>query len=68
MLLEQERQAVVDTCRTMQAQGLVVGTAGNVSIRVDDMVVISPSAVPYEELTATDIGVPDMDGKAIEGK
>ncbi|MDU3568464.1 MAG: class II aldolase/adducin family protein, partial [Cutibacterium avidum] len=56
MLLEQERQAVVDTCRTMQAQGLVVGTAGNVSIRVDDMVVISPSAVPYEELTATDIG------------
>ena len=68
MLLEQERQAVVDTCRTMQAQGLVVGTAGNVSIRVDDMVVISPSAVPYEELTATDIGVHDMDGKAIEAK
>ena len=48
MLLEQQRQAVVDTCRMMQEQGLVVGTAGNVSIRVDDMVVISPSAVPYE--------------------
>lgn len=68
MLLEQQRQAVVDTCRMMQEQGLVVGTAGNVSIRVDDMVVISPSAVPYENLTAADVGVHDMDGKAIEAR
>ncbi|AOH44690.1 class II aldolase/adducin family protein [Propionibacterium sp. NM47_B9-13] len=68
MILEQERQAVVDACHTMQDQGLTVGTAGNVSIRVDDLVVISPSAVPYDELTAADIGVHRLDGSPVEAR
>lgn len=68
MILEQERQAVVDACHTMQDQGLTVGTPGNVSIRVDDLVVISPSAVPYDELTAADIGVHRLDGSPVEAR
>lgn len=68
MILEQERQAVVDACHTMQDQDLTVGTAGNVSIRVDDLVVISPSAVPYDELTAADIGVHRLDGSPVEAR
>ena len=68
MILEQERQAVVDACHTMQDHGLTVGTAGNVSIRVDDLVVISPSAVPYDELTAADIGVHRLDGSPVEAR
>ena len=35
MLLENEREQVVRACQTMQREGLVVGTAGNVSIRVN---------------------------------
>lgn len=68
MILEQERQAVVDACHTMQDQGLTVGTAGNVSIRVDGLVVISPSAVPYDELTAADIGVHRLDDSPVEAR
>ncbi|AFV90921.1 MAG: class II aldolase/adducin family protein [Acidipropionibacterium acidipropionici] len=68
MMLESERQSVVDACRFMQDKGLVVGTAGNVSIRVDDLVVISPSAVPYEELTAADVGVHRLDGTPVEAR
>ena len=45
-----------------------MGTAGNVSIRVDDLVVISPSAVPYDELTAADIGVHRLDGSPVEAR
>ena len=41
----------------MQRQGLVVGTAGNVSIRVGDLVAISPSGVEYEVMTAADVVV-----------
>lgn len=67
MLYESERQEIVDTCLAMVEKGLVVGTAGNVSIRLGDHVVISPSAVPYEEMQAEDVAVVDMEGHQIEG-
>ena len=48
---------------------LVVWTAGNVSARVpgEDLLVIKPSGVPYEELTAESMIVCDLDGKVVEG-
>lgn len=67
MLLEKERQEIVDTCLFMQQEGLVVGTAGNVSIRVDDLVAISPSGVPYEDMSAEDVVVYNMDGEKVDG-
>lgn len=67
MLLEKERREVVETCLFMQSNGLIVGTAGNVSIRVDDKVTISPSGVPYETMTAEDVVVFSMDGERVDG-
>ena len=65
-LLLVERQQVADACRYLSRSGLVVGTAGNVSVRVDDLVVISPSGVAYEAMTAVDVGVHDLDGRAVD--
>lgn len=67
MLLAQERQEIVDTCLYMQREGLIVGTAGNVSIRRDNLVAISPSGVPYETMSAEDVVVYDIDGNHVEG-
>lgn len=67
MLLEKERRDIVETCLFMQSSGLIVGTAGNVSIRVDDKVAISPSGVPYETMTAEDVVVFSMDGERVDG-
>ena len=67
MLLEKERRDVVETCLFMQNNGFIVGTAGNVSIRVDDKVAISPSGVPYETMTAEDVVVFSMDGERVDG-
>lgn len=67
MLLEKERRDVVETCLFMQSNGLIVGTAGNVSIRVDDKVAISPSGVPYETMTPEDVVVFSMDGERVDG-
>jgi L-fuculose-phosphate aldolase len=60
------RAAVAGTCRRMGRDGLVVGTAGNVSVRVGDLVAISPSGVPYEQLTAEQVGVHDVGGTAVD--
>src|SRR5690349_23114509 len=64
--LESERRQVVDACRYLSRSGLVVGTAGNVSVRVDDLVVISPSGVDYEAMSARDVGIHDLDGTAVD--
>ena len=66
MLLAEVRQEIADACRTLQERGLVVGTAGNVSVRVDDLVAISPSGVDYPGLTADDVGVHRLDGSPVE--
>lgn len=67
MLLEQERLSVIETCAFMQREGLVVGTAGNVSVRVEDLVAISPSGVPYEDLAAEDVVIFNLEGERIDG-
>jgi L-fuculose-phosphate aldolase len=66
LLLGAERQEVADACRSLSRSGLVVGTAGNVSVRVGDLVVISPSGVDYEAMSAADVGVHDLEGNAVD--
>lgn len=66
MILHDERASVVRACQEMQRLGLVVGTAGNASTRVGDLVVISPSGVAYEELEPGMIGVHDLQGAPVD--
>lgn len=68
MILEQERQAVIDACQRLSREGLVVGTAGNVSIKVGDLVVISPSGVAYDALLPELICVVELGGAQVEGE
>lgn len=64
--LGRERQQVVEACQHLSRSGLVVGTAGNVSVRVGELVVISPSGVDYESMSARDVGIHDLDGRAVD--
>ncbi|MBA3288294.1 MAG: class II aldolase/adducin family protein [Acidimicrobiia bacterium] len=48
-------------CLRMVADGLVIGSSGNISVRVDDShAVISAAGVPYGRLTADDHPVVDL--------
>jgi L-fuculose-phosphate aldolase len=66
MLLEREREEIVRACRKLSAAGLVVGTAGNVSVLAGDLVAVTPSGVDYAELAARDVGVHRLDGTPVE--
>jgi L-fuculose-phosphate aldolase len=68
LLHEAEREQVVQACRLLRRERLVVGTAGNVSVRVRDHVVISPSGVDYERMTAADVGVHDLAGGVVQAE
>jgi L-fuculose-phosphate aldolase len=66
MLLPDAREAIVATCRDLSRAGLVVGTAGNVSVREGDLVAVTPSGVRYAGLTPELVGVHRLDGPAVE--
>jgi L-fuculose-phosphate aldolase len=66
MLLTDAREAIVTTCKDLSRAGLVVGTAGNVSVREGDLVAVTPSGVRYAELTPELVGVHRLDGAAVE--
>jgi len=44
------RAALVETCRAMDRLGLTRGTSGNVSVRLHDGLLVSPTGIPYEAL------------------
>ncbi|MFJ3230521.1 class II aldolase/adducin family protein [Streptomyces sp. NPDC086787] len=60
-------EALVATARRTVADSLVVGTSGNVSARVGDTVLVTPSGVPYDRLTPDDITGVDLTGRRVLG-
>lgn len=59
---ESIRQAIVGACLTMNASGINQGTAGNISVRWQNGLLITPSSLPYSEMTSDDIVFMSMDG------
>jgi L-fuculose-phosphate aldolase len=58
-----ERRAIIATARKMNEVGLNQGTSGNVSVRIDGGLLITPTGMPYEELTIEDICELRTDGQ-----
>ena len=67
MLMQKERELIIEHCLRMVTDGLTVGTSGNVSIRVGENIAITPSGVDYEALAPEDICVITLDGEHVDG-
>jgi len=68
VLYEKQRAEVAETALGLLTTGLIVNTSGNVSIRVGEHVVITPSGRDYKSLTPRDIAVVDLKGNVIDGE
>ena len=55
------RQAIVQACRTMNAQGLNQGMSGNISARVGGAMLITPTALAYDAMQPDDIAAVRLD-------
>ena len=68
MIYEAERRAVCAHAIRMWDAGLVVGSAGNVSVRASrpDRYVITPSSIAYDRLTPEQVVVVDGEGDLLE--
>jgi len=60
-------EGVVRYGQKLSDSRLVIGTAGNVSVRVSDVVVITPTSVEYGAITEDDLCVMNMNGDQLAG-
>lgn len=69
-MLEALKEIVCRDNKALPKNGLVLWTSGNVSARDPETnyVVIKPSGIHFEDLTAEDMVVVDLEGNVIEGK
>ena len=65
--LEALRERVAETSRRLAAEGLVLGTAGNVSARRGDEVAITPTGAVLAELEPEQVSVVNLDGRQLDG-
>lgn len=57
-----KRQSIIDACREMNRLGINQGTSGNISLRHDDGMLITPTSVPYDIMQADQIVFMKLDG------
>ncbi len=69
-MLEELKDKVLRANLDLVKHGLVIFTWGNVSAidRKRGLVVIKPSGVSYDDMTAEDMAVVDLEGNVVEGK
>ena len=69
MTIQEMRQAVCDWYKQSYAEKLFAGTSGNLSVYDKDqnVMVITPTSIPYEAITPEDMVVLRLDGEILEG-
>jgi L-fuculose-phosphate aldolase len=61
------RERVAAASRRLAQEGLVLGTAGNVSLRIGDRVAISPTGAQLAQLEAEQVTIVDLAGGVVDG-
>lgn len=57
-----ERRAIIDACLAMNRLGVNQGASGNLSMRIADGFLVTPTSLPYDEMTPEDIVAMGFDG------
>jgi L-fuculose-phosphate aldolase len=68
-----EKKTVLEAAQRMSEKGFVVGTAGNLSMRVKEpagkeLMLITPTSRYYDSISVDDIVIVDFEGKIVEGE
>jgi L-fuculose-phosphate aldolase len=64
--LQAARAQLVSYSARLLADGLAVGSAGNISVRVGDIVAITPSGISYAEMRPEDVCIVALDGTELD--
>src|SRR3954469_13941982 len=66
--LDEARRSVTRACHSLAGEGLLIGTAGNVSVRAGEHVAVTATGVVLGRATPDDVTVVDLDGEVVAGE
>ena len=61
------KQKIIDSCLYLKENKLIFGTWGNISIRINNAIFITPSRIAYEKMKPENIVKMNFKGEIIEG-
>ena len=62
------RHQLVSVARRMNGSGLNQGTSGNLSVRIEEGILVTPSSLPYEQMEVGDLVALDLSGQPLKEK
>ena len=68
MTYASEGQQIIEMCLRLQSMSYFLGTWGNVSLRMGEQILLTPSRIEYSEMKPEDIVVIDLEGNKVEGE
>jgi L-fuculose-phosphate aldolase len=60
--VREKRQSIIDACLRMNQLGINQGTSGNISLRHEAGMLITPTSIPYEAMRPEQIVYMELDG------
>jgi len=63
----QARRQIIDAARSIFTRSLTHGSTGNISVRVDDRIIVTPTGSSLGTVTADDLSVISLDGAHLTG-
>lgn len=61
------REGIIKACLWLKERSLVIGTWGNVSVRLGEYAMVTPSRIDYQALKPEDLLIIDLEGNVIQG-
>lgn len=68
MLYREARQEILEVCKKMVKAEYFLGTWGNISMRIGDNILLTPSRVEYDTMKEEDFVVINLQGNTVEGE
>ena len=67
-MYEKEKRELLDACMMMKEYKLISLSGGNISVRLGEHYLVTPSGMLYEKMDLDDFVVVDKKGNVVEGK
>lgn len=64
---EAQKLEIIATCRALERMGYFIGTWGNISVRVPEGFLVTPSRIGYDAITVEDFVTVALDGTVLSG-
>jgi len=61
------KSAIIEKCRVLEKMGYFIGTWGNISVRVSEGFIVTPSRISYDRIQPSDFVLVSSEGKVVAG-